>query len=127
MPVSAPKMRPSPTAISPKVIERREPGLGVVVDEQVEEVAIPVIADRGMTARGGIRDRDGVLPVAQERGTTVDPARAGELVQAGVEPREAEEDADRQPHQPGVAVAEQEARERRSLDLDACRRRARSR
>ena len=114
-PVSSPRSRPIPTAISPNVMTYAHPGLGAVVDEHLDERAIPVIGDRRAAF---LRDRRGPLPVGQERGAAIDPAAVGELVIAGLEPGEAEEQADRQPEQAGRRVAEQEPGERRSFDLD---------
>ncbi len=94
----------------------REPGLVVPGDQEVDEVAIPLVGDRRATlARVGDLRRG--LPEAGERAAAVDPAATGELVPAGLEPGEADEQADRQPEESRLGVGEQEAREPRAFDL----------
>ena len=72
--------------------EPREPGLRVVVDQELDEAAIPLERDRRAPAFGR---RQRTLPIAQERVAAVGPRRRAELVQASLEPGEAHEDPDR--------------------------------
>ena len=92
-----------------------EPRLGIVVEQGLDEGAVPVVRDRGAA---GVRDRHGALPVPLQRGAAVHPALAAELVVAGLQPGEADEEADRQPEQAGPRIAEQESGEGRAFDLD---------
>ena len=94
-----------------------EPGLGAVVEEELQEAAVPLVGDRRAASPRGSPRRG---PSSRPRAVAgaVHPGLVGELVPAGIEPREAQEQADRQPEQAGLGVAEQEPREGRSLDLD---------
>ena len=94
-----------------------EPRLGRRCEQEVDEVAVPLVGDRRSPwPSAGMATA--FVPVAREGRAAVDPAAVGELVPAGLEPREAEEQADRQPEQAGRGVAEQEPGEGRSFDLD---------
>src|SRR5436305_3824650 len=57
--------------------EPREPDLVVALQEEVEEVAIPVERDRALAGIGV--DRNGALPVAGERRAAIEPACTGWL------------------------------------------------
>jgi hypothetical protein len=77
--------------------QRSEPGVRMVVEKGLQEGAEPLEGDRraALALRG---DRDGVGPVALERGAAVKPARAADLVVSGFQP--GDEQADRQPERP---------------------------
>src|SRR4051794_17545618 len=63
--------------------ERCEPGMRVVVEQQLDECSVPVEGDRGAA---GLRDGRGARPVALQRGAAIEPACAAELVIARFEP-----------------------------------------
>ena len=53
-PVRTPRISPSPIAISPSVISEREPALVMAVEEEVEEIAVPLERDRRAPGAAGI-------------------------------------------------------------------------
>src|SRR5437773_2274780 len=79
-------------------------------------------ANRGGGGAGGGRGRDGrdALPEGEHAGAVDDVvrlcARVDDLVPAGVEPAESDEQADHEPDRRHARVREEEARERRVCD-----------
>ena len=100
--------------------QRREPRLVMAVQERVDEVPIPVVRDR-RPARARGRDRRRGFPVPGQCGAAIQPAAARRLVPAGFDPREADEQADRQPEESSPGVVEKEPGEHQDLDLDGLR------
>ena len=98
-PVSSPTMSPSPTASSPSVMSGANQLYAPLSSRDWMKARYQSNVMAGLPAPGG--DRHGVLPVALERGSAIDPAGAAELVVAGLQPGEANEQADRQPEQAG--------------------------
>ena len=119
MPTSAPTSRPMPTASSPRVISQPNQPCAWLSMRNWRKLRYHSNVIEGLA--GAVGDADRALPEAEQARAAVDPAGTGQLVPAGLDPLEADEDPDRQPEQARPGVAEQVARERGTLDIDGLR------
>ena len=86
----------------------REPGLvAALSSRKLDEVAVPLVRDGRPPLP---RECSPLAPSSGQRGRRPGSSPSGELVPAGLEPGEANEQADRQPEQPGPGVGRGTAR-----------------
>ena len=98
--------------------QRREPGLGAVVEQRLDEAAVPVVGDRRPALLG---DRDRVGPVPGERRAAVEPAAPVTLCQPASSQAKPTNSRIGSQTRPARELRSQEPGERRALDLDAVR------
>src|SRR5207248_2311097 len=95
---------------------------GVVVDEELQESAVPVVRDRRL--HWSRRDLHGAGPEPEDRLARFHPTRVLDLVKTGLEEGPTYVDPDNEPDKCHPRVGEEEARDRRVRDhgraADAC-------